>query len=575
MAEIITLQFGHYPNYVGTHWWNIQESSFIYSGSETGNTSTVEINHDVLFREGLNLVQEVTYTPRLISFDLKGSLNTLREEGQLYNTGEHEDDGLQWESDVTLHKIDQAKKNKFLSDLEEDDTVLSACSKSDTGAEDTQEKDIVSCNRDAAREDVTRELISQPNQSYNLDDHISVWSDFLKPHLHPKSICLVDQYQHMNEIDPFDVFGYGVEVYGGYNWHAKLEDRLHFFTEECDNMQGFHILADTCDAFGGLCSAALEELAEEFGTKGLLVCSTEPPVPENLSMRQNHHRLLNSLLTYEKVLSHTSALIPLSLIGESWKTSDHPRPFPHINYKANLSYHTSAILAASLDNMTMPYRVCNSPTLMTHLTQALTPLSRKMLCLQSSIPFPLSVGSTLADTLDKFENVAPWQALTPYCNANDVPIAQSAVLRGVCGTQLNKSLQPDVSHDTVQDMIQNYLWKTTSTSSNAICHIKQPLKTSTPFPDIFNDIVSSDGFIVDDKRDKSSHVGSIPVFTSLQATNSAGNIIDALLSATSKLKIKKYHKFIESGIEEDEYLEARHNLETKRDSYMPNSDNMP
>lgn len=50
--EIITLQFGHYSNFVGTHWWNIQESGFNYN-ADTNVES--EINHDVLYREGRTL----------------------------------------------------------------------------------------------------------------------------------------------------------------------------------------------------------------------------------------------------------------------------------------------------------------------------------------------------------------------------------------------------------------------------------------------------------------------------------------------------------------------------------------
>lgn len=46
--EILTLQFGHYANFVGTHWWNLQEQSFEYN-----TTTPSEINHDVLYREGL------------------------------------------------------------------------------------------------------------------------------------------------------------------------------------------------------------------------------------------------------------------------------------------------------------------------------------------------------------------------------------------------------------------------------------------------------------------------------------------------------------------------------------------
>lgn len=60
MREIITLQVGHYANYVGTHFWNTQESYFTFGGGDQSNEANgmspeKEINHDVLFRAGLNL----------------------------------------------------------------------------------------------------------------------------------------------------------------------------------------------------------------------------------------------------------------------------------------------------------------------------------------------------------------------------------------------------------------------------------------------------------------------------------------------------------------------------------------
>ena len=34
------------------------------------------------------------------------------------------------------------------------------------------------------------------NKLYNLDDAIKVWSDFLHPHMHPRSVHIIDAYQH-------------------------------------------------------------------------------------------------------------------------------------------------------------------------------------------------------------------------------------------------------------------------------------------------------------------------------------------------------------------------------------------
>ena len=66
--EMITLQLGHYSNHIGTHWWNIQESSFNYN--ETLDDKP-QFNPDVTFREGLNLRRQITYTPRVVYVDLK------------------------------------------------------------------------------------------------------------------------------------------------------------------------------------------------------------------------------------------------------------------------------------------------------------------------------------------------------------------------------------------------------------------------------------------------------------------------------------------------------------------------
>ena len=89
--EIITLQLGTFSNYVGSHWWNIQESSFVYKGIEDVKA---ELDHDVLFREGHNL-RDVTYTPRLVFVDFTESLGTLPHQGTLYKTATNSiDEGL-------------------------------------------------------------------------------------------------------------------------------------------------------------------------------------------------------------------------------------------------------------------------------------------------------------------------------------------------------------------------------------------------------------------------------------------------------------------------------------------------
>lgn len=48
--EICTLQFGHYSNFIGAHWWNLQEFSIPFSPDDYS-----EIDNRILYREGLTL----------------------------------------------------------------------------------------------------------------------------------------------------------------------------------------------------------------------------------------------------------------------------------------------------------------------------------------------------------------------------------------------------------------------------------------------------------------------------------------------------------------------------------------
>uniref|UniRef100_A0A8D9AWZ6 Protein misato homolog 1 n=1 Tax=Cacopsylla melanoneura TaxID=428564 RepID=A0A8D9AWZ6_9HEMI len=117
-SEIITLQFGQYSNFIGTHWWNLQEAGFDYTPDLIS-----DINHDVLFREGLNHRKEVTFTPRMLLVDLKGSLQTCVND--LYEDVTTQADILNsittWSPDkveiVNDSSTSSSKTNEFQEDL--------------------------------------------------------------------------------------------------------------------------------------------------------------------------------------------------------------------------------------------------------------------------------------------------------------------------------------------------------------------------------------------------------------------------------------------------------------------------
>lgn len=60
MKEILYIQAGSLANYIGTHYWNTQESYFTYD-----EDSDPIVNHDISFREGSTpKVCTLQYVPR-------------------------------------------------------------------------------------------------------------------------------------------------------------------------------------------------------------------------------------------------------------------------------------------------------------------------------------------------------------------------------------------------------------------------------------------------------------------------------------------------------------------------------
>ena len=70
MKEILYIQAGALPNFVGTHFWNTQESYFQYDGDLEGDDGAdePEINHDVSFREGLSPKVRLCFTSSFSRF---------------------------------------------------------------------------------------------------------------------------------------------------------------------------------------------------------------------------------------------------------------------------------------------------------------------------------------------------------------------------------------------------------------------------------------------------------------------------------------------------------------------------
>ncbi|NWH78354.1 MSTO1 protein, partial [Piaya cayana] len=125
-----------------------------------------------------------------------------------------------------------------------------------------------------------------------------------------------------------EAFGQGESLLQDPGCLEELEDRLHFYVEECDYLQGFQVLCDLHDGFSGVGAKATELLYDEYSGKGILTWGLAPGT-RNLGIPmvvgffflptqdspKSLYRALNVALGLAHLSRHSSLLCPLALSG--------------------------------------------------------------------------------------------------------------------------------------------------------------------------------------------------------------------------------------------------------------------
>lgn len=79
-----------------------------------------------------------------------------------------------------------------------------------------------------------------------------------------------------SQIEPLDQWGVGEELFKNEDQDHDLLDRdLRLFVEECDQIQGFQVLAGADDVWAGFLGRYLERLRDEYGRKSIWVWGAE------------------------------------------------------------------------------------------------------------------------------------------------------------------------------------------------------------------------------------------------------------------------------------------------------------
>lgn len=549
VREILTLQLGNYANYVGTHLWNIQEASFVYGSA----TNPSELSQDIFYREGKTPAGQVTFTPRMILVDLKGSLKHLQEDGDLYS-----------------NKPNQSTENiltQMLWDPEKFEEI-----KEEPVEKYQYQKDLES--------DVPSDLCNETE--YKFKETVTSWTDYSFARYHPRSINIIEEYTHSTSEVTFDTITNGMELYNNYEFQENFTDRIRQYIEECDECQGFQTIFDCHDGFCGIAIPTLEHIQDEYSKASIVY----PVIPPNLPNFKNADaavstsiKVINIALGFSHLAERCSLFVPLSTMERCWRRLEKPIIFPHISFMEHNYYHTAALLATFLDLVSLRYRLKDPvPGCFLHaLCGDLTQYGRKMGA--GGLAFPLPIGSS-EDLIDFLDNRSKpiYTLLTPNTTIGTTNILQSVSVRGIPN---NKLKRPSTSRaaqrqqrmaayrcESVSAMMQFYYECHLQSSMTHVTACNSPMNIRTPFPlELFDLRIGNDGFVHDFGRGAQQSVESAPVFANIQSSTDLGKTLDSLHREVSRIKIARISRYAESGLEQEDYKETLERLIEFKERY--------
>ncbi|XP_069900310.1 protein misato homolog 1 isoform X3 [Globicephala melas] len=515
--EVLTLQLGHFAGFVGAHWWNQQDAALCRPTD--AKEPPGELCPDVLYRTGRTLHGQETYTPRLILMDLKGSLSSLKQEGGLYKDKQL-DAAIAWQGKLTTHKEEIYPKNPYLQDLLSAEGVLNS-----DGI--WRVKSIPNGKGPPPFTTATT-----PKPVIPTEGSIRVWSDFLRVHLHPRSICMIQKYNHDGEAGRLEAFGQGESILKEPKYLEELEDRLHFYVEECDYLQGFQILCDLHNGFSGVGAKAAELLQDEYSGRGIITWGLLPGPYCLGEPQKNIYRLLNTAFGLVHLSAHSSLVCPLSLGGSLGLQPEPPVNFPHLQYD---------VVTAG-----------------------------------ATIPFPLVPSQSLPDTLMQLGEATPWTPLSACGDPSGTCcFAQSVVLRGLdraCHTsQLTPGTPlPSPLHacTTGEEVLAQYLQQQQQPRVRSSSHLLlTPCKVVPPYPYLFSSSLSQQGLVLDGPPTGAA-VESIPVLGALCSSSSLNRTLGDLAKDLARLDLRRWASFMDAGVEQDDLEETLQELRSLAQCYQ-------
>nr|XP_045594408.1 protein misato homolog 1-like [Procambarus clarkii]XP_045594409.1 protein misato homolog 1-like [Procambarus clarkii]XP_045594410.1 protein misato homolog 1-like [Procambarus clarkii] len=560
VRELITLQVGHYANFVGTHFWNLQEASFVYDSS-----SVTDINHDFLFREGLTPQRQETYTPRLLCIDVKGSLCSLPSRGSLYNPIQPEPSISEaaWDGPVDLIQQLPEEKNEYLMDLEQEDARF-------LGGTD-EDKDICIDDSSVFSKGPENHLaLSQ--KIYDLSKSVSVWSDFLRPHLHPNSIYLLDDTSVKigrpsgNNDEKIWGFPSGSALFCKEEVEDEITDRIRLIAESCNNLQGFQVLSDVHDGMGGVSFGILQHLADEYGSKDSITFATTPSHLSSLTPQARILMKASIIQSYTELSKLSSVFVPLNLRQHCWDFQAPYVTFPCLTVMENNAYITSSVMAAFVDTAGLVCRSRTSPMSLSCVVDLLTPARRNIVGGSLALPLGLSCDQGILEWLQQ-GNKTHLVSMSGGCNFTLDPISEIRIIRGVPSSRLlrpDTKLPPGLHYENASQIYRDYLQESQIPPSvRKVAGVEDPIKITPPFPSIFSEVLTEDGFVNTSGIVAPSRImKSAPCEAGLHQSGGMGHLLHDLQTAAQNLNVAKVPSLLDEGFDKDGWSALVEDLRT-------------
>eukprot|EP00002_Diphylleia_rotans_P012824 TRINITY_DN2504_c0_g1_i2.p1 TRINITY_DN2504_c0_g1~~TRINITY_DN2504_c0_g1_i2.p1 ORF type:complete len:480 (-),score=78.87 TRINITY_DN2504_c0_g1_i2:24-1463(-) len=422
---------------------------------------STEINHDILYRTTQDFQGHPFYVPRLVAFDLKGGYGSQLTQEEIQEARA----SSAWQGQTSQYGDELPSQNEYMREVLE-----------------------------LRHQSYNAPFPAEKRRNYGLESVVNTWTDFLKQEFHPRSYCGINS--HKSGIDAFDVYTEGYEAFKQEEKYEDNLDQIRFFLEDCDSVQGLHVLCTQDTGFAGFCEKALDLIREDFPTIPIFLYGTTPvrvfDYGESLVQWEELKCQLNTAMASYYYSELATVYCPL--------TFSQRRAFPGIdvcNY-----YQTSAYLSALIDNASVHYRYTSRPADMMQTANELAfRPSNRFVAASMSLNIPENSTKEFADLLNKTTDFTTAQFLHQYTNAPSKAAHVFSEAHHVRGLELSPS---DASF--VRDLVADQRSKSRAHRfSTSVTNLPFCIPSSFPSTRDFADRMGSAAYthmrVSDDMRD--------------------------------------------------------------------------